>query len=366
MNYLEGKLERKILRAMIPPEQIDPADHPIIFVDVRSNPEQFQLPKAPIVFWTDWEMLKNCSKDLLATRNGLFLLEKCYQVENLFLLPPEELYFRARILEEEAEREPLPHLYREMAKIYVALGDYNWALLIQEQAVKLARNSGKPSAFAENLNNLGNILFALGRGKEALEATGEAVKIYRELTRTDPQTFFPYLATSLNNLGILLFRLGRREEALRATKEALEIYRKLVRTDLQNSLPELARSLNSLGVQLSGLKQWEKALEATEEAVKIYRELVRTDPSTFLPHLAMALNNLGNQLFETGQREKALRAMEEAVEIYWKLVEINIRVFLPHLIMSLHNLGNQFLRMGQMKKALEIYQELVALRYWRV
>jgi len=54
---------------------------------------------------------------------------------------------------------------------------------------------------AMSLNNLGNCLSDLGRREEALEPTEEAVEIYRQLAKSNPDAFMPALATSLNTRG---------------------------------------------------------------------------------------------------------------------------------------------------------------------
>ena len=52
-----------------------------------------------------------------------------------------------------------------------------------------------------SLNNQGNTLSDLGRREEALEATAEAVALYRQLAAQRPDAFLPDLAMSLNNQG---------------------------------------------------------------------------------------------------------------------------------------------------------------------
>ena len=67
------------------------------------------------------------------------------------------------------------------------------------------------------------MLSELGRREDALEATQEAVEVYRGLAAARPDAFLPDLAMSLNNLGNRLSELGRREDALEATQEALDL-----------------------------------------------------------------------------------------------------------------------------------------------
>jgi|Deesub1362A_J573_1020465.scaffolds.fasta_scaffold07112_2 tetratricopeptide (TPR) repeat protein len=71
------------------------------------------------------------------------------------------------------------------------------------------------------LNNLGVALSALGRHKEALEATREAVDLYRELVKKNPDRFLPDLARSLGAHGYALLGAGRAPEAAEAFREGL-------------------------------------------------------------------------------------------------------------------------------------------------
>ncbi|MEM3647189.1 MAG: tetratricopeptide repeat protein, partial [Thermofilum sp.] len=203
MHLAEQKLKmagREVLRATEPdfPERLEGC--PIIFTDEQKIPEEKLLHlNVPVVFWVSWKALIGMDH-LLAARKGLFCLEEISRwVEG----SPEEIHHRVRILEEEIQREisasRLLFLHGEMAKLHAALGDYHHALETLKKFVNLAREFNDPAVLATGLNNLGHILFALGREKEALEVTEEAVKIYRELARTDPQAFLPYLAISLNN-----------------------------------------------------------------------------------------------------------------------------------------------------------------------
>ncbi|MER5466381.1 tetratricopeptide repeat protein, partial [Streptomyces sp. NPDC002668] len=79
--------------------------------------------------------------------------------------------------------------------------------------------------------NLSVRLGELGRREEAFAAIDEAVQVYRDLTRSDPDAFQRDLAGSLNNLSIRLGELGRREEAFAAIDEAVQVYRDLTRSD---------------------------------------------------------------------------------------------------------------------------------------
>jgi tetratricopeptide (TPR) repeat protein len=266
--------------------------------------------------------------------------------------------------EEPQERARLAHM---LGFALSALGRREEALEATQEAVALYRRlaAQHPDAFlpdlARSLNSLGVDLSALGRREEALEATQEAVALYRRLAVQHPDAFLPDLAMSLNNLGSMLSEMGRRAEALQATQEAVALYRRLAAQHPDAFLPDLARSLNSLGVDLSALGRRAEALQATQEAVEIYRRLAAQHPDAFLPYLARSLNNLGAMLSEMGRRAEALQATQEAVEIYRRLAAQHPDAFLPDLAASLHNLGNRLSEIGRRAEALQATQEAVDL-----
>ncbi|MCX6633607.1 MAG: SIR2 family protein, partial [Acidobacteria bacterium] len=152
-----------------------------------------------------------------------------------------------------------------LAQIEGGLPQYTLAL--RERAVEVdmllaaalrARAETDEDARSERariLNNLGARLSDLGRREEALQATEEAVRLYRQIAAERPDAFLPDLASSLNNLGPVLSVLGRREEALQATEEAVSIRRQLAAERPDAFLPDLATSLGAKGTVL---QRWGK------------------------------------------------------------------------------------------------------------
>jgi tetratricopeptide (TPR) repeat protein len=153
------------------------------------------------------------------------------------------------------------------------------------------------------LNNLGNRYSELGRRQEALAQDEEAVKIRRELAKTNP-AYLGDLASSLNNLGVSYTDLGRRQEALAPTEEALKIRRELAKTN-PAFLGDLATSLNNLGVFKRDLGEPEQARAAFDESLAIIRPLAAANPA-FQDDLQRFLNNLEelnrNEGIRTGQQ----------------------------------------------------------------
>jgi CHAT domain-containing protein/predicted O-linked N-acetylglucosamine transferase (SPINDLY family) len=238
----------------------------------------------------------------------------------------------------------------DAAKAAAAKGDSAEALRLQKQVVEWVQaNRPALDVFrARAMINLGVFSNGAGLRKEALAPTEEAIKIFRELAKTNP-AFLNDLAGSLNNLGIRYTALGRRQEALAPTEEAVRIRRELAETN-PAVLPDLAASLSNLGKALSEMGRRQEALAPTEEAVKIRRELVKANPA-FKVDLASSLNNLVRILNELGRRQELLAPAEEAVKLTRELAKTN-PAFLPDLAISLTNLGNSLSTLCRCKEAL--------------
>lgn len=82
-----------------------------------------------------------------------------------------------------------------------------------------------------------------------------------------------YLAGTLNNLGTLDAAQNRVEEARQISEEALRIYRQLAKSNLEIYLSDVADSLLNLGSLDVDQNRTVEAHQAYEEALGTYRQL---------------------------------------------------------------------------------------------
>jgi hypothetical protein len=209
---------------------------------------------------------------------------------------------------------------------------------------------------AASLNNLGVLYSALGRRARSLDASREAVDVYRDLAAVD-QEFTADLAGSLSNLVTRYAELGNTAKALEAAEEAVLLYRWLGAIDL-GQRRAFAASLNNLGVRLAEAGRAAEALDAAQEAASLYRLLAPSNPD-ILPDLAGSLSNLGTRHAELGQRTQALEAIREAIGLHQSR-RLDDPTFIPSLAASLNNLGVQYASLGRATEALEVTEEAVA------
>ena len=137
------------------------------------------------------------------------------------------------------------------------------------------------------------------------------------------------MAEALDTLSNIQRDLGQREQALVSSREAVNLYRELARLNPDVFEPDLAVSLNNLSIHQSAMGKREKALKSIEESVSVYRRLAAERPDTFNVYLAGSLNNLASRQSAVGQRDRALATAHEAVELHRELVRINRDAFLP-------------------------------------
>ena len=230
-------------------------------------------------------------------------------------------------------------------------------------------------------------LAEVGRRGEALEASREAVTLYRELVVLNRDAYLPNLAASVNNHATDLAEAGRRAEALEASREAVTLYRELVVLNRDAYLPNLAISVNNHANHLAEAGRRAEALEASQEAVTLYRELAAAQPrrlparprrigqqsrhptwrrrgggprrwpaspeavtvrpgagrgSTATPTCPTSprrSTTSPSDLAEAGRRAEALDASQEAVTLYRELAALNRDAYLPDLAMSVNNLA---------------------------
>ncbi|MEU1782224.1 tetratricopeptide repeat protein [Streptomyces abikoensis] len=269
--------------------------------------------------------------------------------------------------EPSATPEDLLELADRLPRPTHALGPL--AAKVTERLVESHRERAREDAaclpgLALMLRRLTGRLGDVGRTREAYEATGEAVGLYRRLAREDPAAYRPHLAAVLHNLSLTARALGKREEALASAQEAVEIYGelRLARPDAHEFRSGLAHGLGALAQAEGELGRPEAALAAMDEEVGIRRELADEHGDGDLPELAAALNNRAIWLMECGRVEEAVPVSEEAVTCYRSLAERRPDAFRNGVARSLSTYSNCLHLAGRPKAALAATEEAVEIR----
>ncbi|MED7931900.1 tetratricopeptide repeat protein [Nonomuraea sp. LP-02] len=248
-------------------------------------------------------------------------------------------------------------------------GQHRPALEASQQAVTLYRElagldrDAHLSNLAGSLNNHANRLVEMGRRAEAVPISEQAVELYGELAGLNRDAHLPYLATSLNNHAALLAEVGRRAEAVEMSEQGVALHRELAELNPDAYLPYLAISLNNHALRLAEVGRRAEAVEVSEQGVALCRELAGLNPDAYLPDLATALNNHANRLAEMGWHAEAVPISEQAVALRRELAGLNRDAYLPYLAGSLSNHAALLAEVGRRAEAVEVSEQGDAL--WR-
>ncbi|MGC9669438.1 tetratricopeptide repeat protein [Planosporangium sp. 12N6] len=301
--------------------------------------------------------------------------ERAYLYENLdFRLSNAGFYPQALAAGEQAvalyrklmDADPV----RFTDRFAAALGSYGVSLMqVGRQAdalaagkvvVQLYRRLARenPARFAPDLaRELANISIRFDDTHldRAHDAAVEAVQIRRRIATTYPDA---NLARYLHNLGEVLWRLGRRREALHAAIEAVTTMHRSAVADPQTWLPDLAALMHSLSVALRANRRTETALAVTDLTVRIYRRLAVANPVAFEPGVAMALAHRALCLSELGRQSDAHAAIQESLERYTALTGGLPWMIHQPLRWSLTMYANNLDELGRAPEAAEIRRVL--------
>jgi Flp pilus assembly protein TadD len=163
-------------------------------------------------------------------------------------------------------------------------------------------------------NNLGHLLFLLGKNEEAIAEVRQAIVLR------------PDLAEPHNNLGVILAGSGR-------TEEAIGEYRAAIALDANH-----ARALSNLGNALRVVGQ-------APEAIACYRKALSIDPN-----YAEAHSNLGALLNELGNVEEAILCHRRAITLR------------PGYAEGHSNLGSALGNIGKHQEAIEAQRQAISLQ----
>jgi serine/threonine-protein kinase len=225
------------------------------------------------------------------------------------------------------------------------LAQYDKALelwLPLEAAVKRAGDEGLRGLA---LNNLGVVLWSMGRYEEARERIEQSLALREKVLPPDHTD----VADSLGNLGVVLWEMGRYEEARVKQERVLAIREKV----LGPEHPSVAETLGNLGTVASKQGRYEDARALLERALAIREKALGPEHL----YLTYTLGNLSTLMMDMGQYEQALALQERALAIRQKVLEPGH----PDTCNSLFNIGAMLERAGRYEEARARLEALLPL-----
>ena len=241
------------------------------------------------------------------------------------------------------------HVHRQISK----------AVKIYEKAFYYILNKEEKALV---LNNLANLQSDRNEYDKAEASYQEALEIYKELAKANPQTYLSDVAMTLNNLAVLQSDRNEYDKAEASYQEALEIRRQLAKANPQTYLSDVAATLNNLVVLQRARNEYDKAEASCQEALEIRRQLAKANPQTYLSDVAATLNNLAILQRDRNEYDKAEASYEEALEIRRQLAKANPQTYLSDVAMTLNNLANLQSDRNEYDKAEASYEEALEIR----
>ena len=206
-----------------------------------------------------------------------------------------------------------------------------------EQALRIAEHEFGPDHPRALLpaSNLGNVLWQLGKPAEARPYAEQALRIAEhEFGPDHPQTLLP-----ANNLGGVLYQLGKPAEARPYFEQALRI----AEHEFGPDHPQALSPANNLGEVLRQLGKPAEARPHFEQALRIAEHEFGPDHPQTLP----PASNLGNVLLHLGKPAEARPYAEQALRI----AEHEFGPDHPQTLLPANNLGGVLYQLGKPAEA---------------
>ena len=129
-----------------------------------------------------------------------------------------------------------------------------------------------------SLNNLAKFQSAMGQRAEALASIEQAVTIYRDLARSQPDAFLPDLATSHGAWGNILKTSGAPTEAIEKFAEGLRLITPLAQKLREAHLP-LAQTLANAYREACQSAAMEPDLALLQPIINLFQDLPPKEPN---------------------------------------------------------------------------------------
>ena len=183
------------------------------------------------------------------------------------------------------------------------------------------------SCLAQSLDQLGSLLSATGRKRDAEKQFRKALEIQQQLAKAHPSIpGFRYQAARIqNHLAVIMSEQGRCHLAEQANHRAVEALRKLT-TDFPHRIAyqfEFARLKTDFGRLQFQLEHFDEAQRAFSDAIHILETLVTDEDSSprMRSDLATNYGHLGNTASRLRQYKLARQCFQDAHEIWSKLAD---------------------------------------------
>jgi tetratricopeptide (TPR) repeat protein len=223
------------------------------------------------------------------------------------------------------------NLLNNIGLSYSSLGEFEKAKEYYKESLTISEELGDKKTIANTLNNIGNIFYYQSDYLNALNYYTQGLKL-REQSGDKKG-----ISVSLNNIGATLREQGD-------LAKAIEYYSKSLKLDEETgNNVSLAFSLSNIGVIYQDRREHQKAIQYFEKSLKIRKELGDKIGE------AAVLTNIGNTL-------SSMNDYKNAIDYHFLSLEIQQTIGdKSGVANSLNNIGNIYTAQRDYEKALNYY-----------
>ncbi|MBE0639550.1 MAG: tetratricopeptide repeat protein [Bacteroidales bacterium] len=218
---------------------------------------------------------------------------------------------------------------------YIKIAQYDSSILLNFEALELARKLGDLMLEAHLLRDQGRVFYLQGKYPESLEVTFKAVTIFEDL---DDATG---LATTYNSIGNIYLAQEKKQTSIEYYSKALDYCRKI------NNEVGIITVIGSLAANYAQIDSTEKAIayytQAIEQARKIDLKMA----------VALNLNNLALMYLEQNDYQKGTELFWEAHHIHQTLNDND------GIALTLGNIGLSYYRSIKLREQGDTISELI-------
>ncbi|MFD6533522.1 type VII secretion system-associated protein [Streptomyces sp. NPDC060184] len=149
---------------------------------------------------------------------------------------------------------------------------------------------------------------------QAAAAFRDAIGTFRRLAAENPAEYQERLVVAVSVAPFLMPRLGPSDLAMTTALEAIDMVRHLADERPDAWAHQLPYVLATSAVTLTGARP-EQARDLADEAVALARRMAHDDPETQLEHLVFTLSTQGAVLLKLGRAGEAIDALSEAAHL---------------------------------------------------
>jgi len=290
--------------------------------------------------------------DFLQKQNFFEKAVNCY---NKLLIQTKTNYDKARILNN------LANLQHELNQYQKAEINFEEALKIRKDLLK-SNSVNSKSEYASSLNNLALLQLDMNLFEEAEENFNRALNIYKDLTDHSQQSYTPEIAKTFNNLAVLYYKINQFNKAEINFIEAIKIRNELIKEKPKTYSATLANSLSNLAGLQVVMKQYKTAEINYAKALSIRRELGRTNPQVYNPDIAITLYSLAYLQTKLKLFDSSEANYREALNIFKYLSETEPEVYEPYKADVFSHLATLQLELKQFDTSESNYLEALKIR----